>query len=171
MSEKSNEVKQVLCKPVGNVSGDVVNTLSLYVSKAGNPAREVLYFMPRYSLKQNREFLENLYPVYCKEHELEEGKGFCCHLYKVEKVYRGVSTANPNNEELKGNLHHWAAYQTWGELYPEDRDLEEDVYILSPVCKFSQPKFTVGQHNVNLSYYTLKEILTCGSELPAKGEE
>jgi hypothetical protein len=178
MSEHANESavveNQILCKPV-SVMGDIVNTLGIYVCQAGNPSSDSLYFMPRYSLNQNKEFLQNLYPTYFQENNEITGKGICCFLYKVEKIYRGISTTEYlNNAELKANPHHLVAYQAWCNLNrigEENRSPTEDIYILSPICKFPQPKFTPGQNNSYSSYYTLEEILTCGQELPTKGEK
>lgn len=167
------DVRQVLCKPV-SVTGEIVNTLGIYVGQAGRPKMDVLYFMPRHSCNSNREFLKSLYPTYLEKLEDIEGKGVCCYLYKVEKIYRDI----PSSKGLAAmgeqvDPHHLAAYETWIKLNKDDfiNEIQVDVYILSPLCKFPLPKFTPGQNNANLSFYTLEEILSCGQELPVKVEK
>ena len=150
------DFEDIISKPVGN-SYKRVQTLGIYCWQADVKTRMSAYFLPRFSLDKNRDYLEALYPGISKNKDLE-GKGIYVSIWKIARIYNKVLPNSP--EEILGQDYHTlSAFKAWKGFSDEDYEKGMQVYVLEEEKRFHEYKYTKVQNSTGIIYYDWDEIL------------
>ena len=150
--------EDIISKPVAG-SYDMVQSLGIYCWQYEKSQKNALYFLPRLSFEQNKDYLERIYPEISDSEDELAGKGIFISIWKIARVYNKVSVKSPE-EILSNDVHTLAAFKAWCTKAGLDNDSEQQIYVLEEERKFVQFKYTEKQNTAATIYYDWDEILS-----------
>ena len=103
--------KDIISKPV-SFSYELVQSLGIYCWQYDKTQQNALYFLPRLSFDQNKDYLEQIYPKIRKSESKLSGKGIYISIWKIARVYNKVSVKEPE-KILSNDPHTLSAFKAW----------------------------------------------------------
>ena len=150
--------KDIISKPV-SVSYELVQSLGIYCWQYEKSQQNALYFLPRLSFEQNKNYLKQIYPKICSSEHKLSGKGIYISIWKIARVYNKVSVKEPE-KILSNDPHTLSAFKAWCSESKIDENEEQQIYVLTEEKKFVQYKYTKVQNSPATIYYDWNEILS-----------
>lgn len=149
----------IISKPVDDTY-ELVQTLGIYCWQYEKTQQNALFFLPRFSFNENKDYLKQVYPDIENDVDELSGKGIYTSIWQIARVYNKVSINEP--EKILGNdFHTLSAFQAWcsaQNLYERELN-EQQIYVLREERRFAKYKYTNIQNSPATIYYYWNEIL------------